>query len=79
MLIAEHYRQKFKNLIKEHEETFLEHAHVLCKVFERCVTANKIETFDAVCQAILLEKFDQGTEHLSVLKDLKRAVELAEN
>ena len=49
-LIAQTYRLKFRNSMKEPSQTYIEYAHVVKKLRDRWISASKLSTFNEVLE-----------------------------
>lgn len=56
-LVPEAYRQKFRSWEKSSKQSYVEFARDLTSLFGRWCTASEVDTFDALCNMIVLEKF----------------------
>ena len=59
-ITAEYYRHKFRNSIKESNQTYVEYAHALVKLRNRWFSAKEVSTFEGLCELVALEQYLRG-------------------
>ena len=85
-LTPEFYRNKFRNVVKEPNQTYIEYSHSLSKLSTRWLSASKVSTFDELKELLVLEQYMLGVP-VDVRKYLlerevdtiERAASLSEN
>ena len=66
-LVPEAYRQRFRTWEKSSRQTHVEFAREQCTHFSRWCSAVKVDTFDALCDLIVLEQFKNSVpSHIAV-------------
>ncbi|XP_047485268.1 uncharacterized protein LOC125036565 [Penaeus chinensis] len=85
-LTPEFYRTKFRQCNKESSQSFVEYSHMLKKLFNRWMSANKASKYDDICEIIMLEQYIGGVpQDVRVyllekeVDSVERAAWLAEN
>ncbi len=58
-LVPEAYRQKFRGARKHKKETYVEFARELSTFFSRWRLASEVQTFEQLCELVLLEQFKE--------------------
>ncbi|XP_069993662.1 uncharacterized protein [Penaeus vannamei] len=77
-LSAEYYRNRFRNCIKEQNQSFVEYMHKISKLQTRWLSASNVNDYNKLKELVLLEQFIRGVSPEIRMYLLEREVSTVE-
>lgn len=73
------YQQKFRGARKYEKQTYVEFAHEWCTLFDRWRLASEVQSFDQLCELVLMEQFKETLPERMAVYLIERNVKLWRN